>query len=222
MNLDAELALLCEAVYLTEWQDVERFIAPDWQLVAPLDVGNTEAMLCRRGAMCSALVFRGTEFSRGVLTDVLANFGSWTLWNGPGSVHAGYWGYVDTIYTAAREAARQVVGAPLYITGHSLGGAAASLYAARMAYDAEPHLIDGLVTFGSPKAFNAESCGVIKAPIRRHVVRGDFAPHWPVNPWLRHCAPAITHEPPSLRMSALARHWIGVYRTVLANEANVA
>ncbi len=222
MSLDAELALLSEAVYLTTWEDVERFIAPHWQLVAPLDVGNTEAMLCRRGADCSALVFRGTEFSRGVVTDILANFGSWALWDGPGSVHAGYWGYCSTIYEAAREAARQVIGAPLYVTGHSLGGAAASLYCARMAYDKEPHLIDGLVTFGAPKCFNPESCGVIKTPIRRHIIRGDFAPLWPVNPWLRHCAPPIIHEPPMNGMSFIARHWIGVYRTVLDSKDALA
>ena len=218
MTIDAELAMLSEAVYLPEWADVEAFIAPDWQLSVPFDMGNTEAMLCRRGASAAALVFRGTEFSRGVLTDVLANFGTWTLWEGPGSVHAGYYGYVRGVYSAAKAAVKSIAGAPLYVTGHSLGGAAAHIYAARIACDSDGHQIDAAVTFGAPKVFNAESCGVIPYPIRRHVIKGDFAPYWPVNPWLRHPCDPITHDPPSPGLSALQRHWIGVYRQVLARD----
>lgn len=221
MSLDAELAMLSEAVYLPHWADVEAFIAPDWQLSVPFDVGNTEAMLCRRGASAAALVFRGTEFSRGVLSDIAANFGTWSLWEGPGSIHAGYYGYVRWVYEAARLAAKAIAGAPLYVTGHSLGGAAAHIYAARMACDGEGHQIDGVVTFGAPKVFNRESCGSIPYPIRRHVVRGDFAPGWPVNPWMKHPCEAIVHEPMAPGMSSLERHWIGLssYRGVLLRDA---
>lgn len=215
MSIDAELALLSEAVYLETWANVEAFIAPEWQLVAPMDVGDTEAMLCRRGAEAAALVFRGTEFSRGSLSDIASNFGSWTLWEGPGSIHAGYYDYVRQVYETAKGHAKQIAGAPLYVTGHSLGGAAAHIYAARMALDPDGHVIDAVVTFGAPKVFNAESCGSIAAPIRRHVIRGDFAPKWPVNPWLCHPCDPIRHEPPEPGMSSVARHWIGAYRRVL-------
>jgi hypothetical protein len=221
VSIDSELAMLSEAVYLETWAQVEAFIAPDWQLVAPLESDHSEAMLCRRGASAAALVFRGTEFSRGVLSDVLANFGSWALWEGPGSLHAGYAGYVRLLYKAARTAVKPLAGAPLYVTGHSLGGAAAHVYAARMGCETDGHQIDAVVTFGAPKVFNGESRGCITAPIRRHIIVGDFAPKWPLNPWLRHPADPIIHEPTKPGMSPIARHWIGAYRDVLDKPAQV-
>lgn len=212
MNLDAELAMLSEAVYLPTWPEVEAAIAPHWQLAAPLDIGDTEGMLCRRGAECSALVFRGTEFSRGKLGDIAANFGTWTNWEGPGSIHAGYYRHVDTIFEAARHAAKQAAGAPLYMTGHSLGGISATVYTARIGLHSDGHAIDALVTFGAPKAFNPQASKVITVPSRRYVVSGDFAPRWPLNPWLRHHCPPITLEPPVPHMSPLKRHWTETYR----------
>lgn len=220
MNLDAELALLSEAVYLPTWEAVERMIAPHWQLAVPFEIGGTEAMICRRGADYTAFITRGTQFSEGKLSDIMANFGSWSLWEGPGSIHAGYFGHMRDLYAPARDALKRMAGAPCIVGGHSLGGAGAHVYAARNACDPEGHIIDAVVTFGAPKCFNRESCGVIQVPIRRYVIEGDFAPKWPVNPWVKHpsfCEP-LKRKPPTSGMSSVGRHWIGAYRTVLDRE----
>lgn len=208
MNLDAELAMLCEAVYLPEWADVEAFIAPDWQLAVPLDVANSEAMLCRRGAEAVALVFRGTEFSRGKIADLADNLGTFSAWSGPGGIHSGYARYLRRLYQPARKAAWHIAGAPLYVTGHSLGGAVATLFAALNQFDAEPVAIERTVTFGSPRPFNTEAKKALDFPITRHVGSNDLARHWPLNPWFCHYGKPEWHE---------CSHDIGLYRKAFGN-----
>lgn len=219
MNIDAELAMLAEAVYLPEWADVEAFIAPEWQLAFPLETDGSEAMVCRRGGDYVSLTFRGTQFSEGKLSDILANFGSWTLWEGPGSIHAGYHGYVTPIYAAAKTAMKRLAGARALVNGHSLGGAAAHNYAARIAFDPDGHHIDAVVSYGAPKIFNSESADCIPYPLRRYVMRNDFAPKWPLNPWTRQPeGPPLVLSPPRPRMSPFEQHWIQTYRTALASS----
>lgn len=181
-------------MYLPEWEDVERVINPEgWVLVAPLDIGNTEAMVCQKiGAATCALVFRGTEASRGNLWDLAQNVGTMAEWGGPGSVHSGYNNYVDKIFP---HAARHLEGAAeVYITGHSMGGAAATLYALKASL-LGAHNITALVTFGSPKCMNKEAAGSFpeQVPIRRYVNSFDLAVYWPLNPWFVHVAPPVKH-----------------------------
>lgn len=188
--MDRELALLSEAVYLPEWEDVEKAIAPYWQLVHPLDIANTEAMICRRGAEATALVFRGTEASRGNLWDIFQNIGTMAEWEGPGSVHSGYLKYVNRIYPYASKLLASLAGAPLFVTGHSMGGAAATLFAAKNSIGS-PVKVDALVTFGAPKCMNREAASILEAlPTRRYVNEFDLAVYWPLNPWfVHHCEP---------------------------------
>lgn len=216
MSLAKELAALSAAVYLPTWEEVERAIAPKWQLSVPLEAGNSEAMICRRGASATALIWRGTEFSNGEFQDVLTNLGSWAEWEGPGSIHSGYYSYVDKLYAKAKQHCKALAGAPLYVAGHSLGGAAAHIYGARIGQDSDWHIIDQIHSFGAPKAFNSESAGTIRAPLFRHVIQGDFAPKWPPNPWRKHPLGApLVYPPPRAGMSPLARHWIENYEAVV-------
>lgn len=216
MNLARELAQLSAAVYLPTWAEVEAAIAPDWQLAVPLEHRHSEAMICRRGAKLTALVWRGTEFSRGSIRDVLSNFGSWVEWEGPGSIHSGYYNYVAPLYEEAKRQCAALAGAPLYVAGHSLGGAAAHIYAARLGQELDDYFLDGVVSFGAPKAFNWESARAIDVPLSRYVMRGDFAPKWPINPWRRqpHGAPLVL-EPPRPGMNPLEQHWIESYIAAL-------
>jgi hypothetical protein len=226
MTIHAELALLSEAVYLPTWPEVEAAIGPDWQLVVPMDIGDVEGMLCRRGAEASALVFRGTEFTRGVLEDVGANFGPLDAWEGPGAIHRGYARYVGTIYEAALQAASEAAGAPLYITGHSLGGAMATLFSARADYTGR---LSGFqtVSFGAPRCFNREAAKAMQElPVTRYCIQGDPAPLWPLNPWMAHSEPAVTLPMASLGLhdglGLLSTHSIEAYRLALEELAEAA
>lgn len=186
--LDSELALLSEAVYLPEWGDVEKAIASTgWKLVAPMDISNTEAMVCRKGKVYS-IIPRGTEASRGNLWDIFQNIGTMAEWEGPGSVHSGYNNYVNKIFGPASwimRDAEKVVAA-----GHSMGGAAATLYALKAKWLGMP--ITELVTFGSPKCMNKAAAATLESlPIRRYANKFDLAIRWPLNPWFVHPCPYI-------------------------------
>lgn len=69
---------------------------------------------------------------------------------------------------------------PLFITGHSLGGAMATIVAGLIAEDGGN--IEGLYTFGSPRVGNADFCGAMNMKVLNHyriVNNNDFVTRVP-------------------------------------------
>ncbi|MEQ1533939.1 MAG: lipase family protein [Sideroxydans sp.] len=91
----------------------------------------------------AVLVFRGTEADafNDIITDL--KIGEVGLPNGKIETHLGFNKALDSIWPEIK-AALQHIDAALYFTGHSLGGALATLAAAR-------HRPSALYTFGSPR-----------------------------------------------------------------------
>ena len=156
----------------------------------PFDHAGSQGMLVQ-GLGIATLVFRGTEASGGSVSDLLSNFGVPVRWAGAGRAHSGYDAHFSMIrYTARLLAERVPSDVPLYVTGHSMGGALATLYAAWVGSGGpEDHGLRALVTFGSPKALSREGSSTIACEIRRETNAYDFAPHWPPVPGLAHTAP---------------------------------
>jgi hypothetical protein len=109
---------------------------------------DTQAMLLevKSHVPFAVLVFRGTEQNiKDVVMDL--TLGKLSLGQGKIDVHEGFKQALDSVWDEI-EAALQQLYCPIFFTGHSLGGALATLAAAR-------HPPTALYTFGSPRVGNA-------------------------------------------------------------------
>jgi len=145
----------------------------------PITHAGSECMLVRN-ANIAYLVFRGTEASKGSLSDIFSNVGRPRSWAGQGLAHSGYDHHFAMIRAQARNRAEMVETAtPLHIVGHSLGGVLATMYASWVGSGGpDDHKIMSLISFGAPKALSKAAVATIKAPTHRYTNRYDFAPHW--------------------------------------------
>jgi triacylglycerol lipase len=108
---------------------------------------------------CLVIAFRGSETN---IFDPVAFFKDWFLtdfnyrlvdvrWGGPrAKVHAGFRGALDSVYNVILNYLRDTErNKPLYITGHSLGGALATLLTYRLRAEGEWTNLK-MFTFGAP------------------------------------------------------------------------
>ena len=128
--------------------------------------GSTQAFVARHATLPIAVVsFRGTEPDkwRDVLVDSrawktpLADQGWPAAW---GSIHRGFFEAFESIGEVLRGKLAELEGKPvgIWITGHSLGGALATVMAAellRQMEDGAHYDLRGVYTFGSPRVGNA-------------------------------------------------------------------
>lgn len=144
---------------------------------------DTQLFIAHNGSAV-VMAFRGTEKFKDWLTNAGIEFR-----NTPhGRVHKGFDKALDSVWsqiTKALEKAHQY-GQPLWITGHSLGGALAVLAAARLALDIDQSIyksINGLYTFGQPRvgdrAFMNALDDEIKPRYFRFVNDNDIVPRVP-------------------------------------------
>tara|TARA_R100000030_G_scaffold100908_1_gene95247 strand:- start:1633 stop:2397 length:765 start_codon:yes stop_codon:yes gene_type:complete len=107
------------------------------------------------------LAFRGTE--PGELSDIKADLNAIQRDSkaGKGDVHSGFAKEVDKVFQNLEMPTREEMGdKPLYVTGHSLGAAMATIACHRLQHEPglmagklqNPYKIAGLYTYGSPRA----------------------------------------------------------------------
>ena len=135
---------------------------------------GTQAMLTTRPGEFSVLAFRGTEKDRhDILKDLDARFYD----TADGKAHRGFVTAFEGMETSIRSALEELdkahPGMPLFITGHSLGGAVAA--AATQDLE-EEHLVAACYTFGSPRIGTAEWSESVKSPMYRVVNGADGVP----------------------------------------------
>lgn len=137
-----------------------------------------------KGAQCHAvwnkeeyvLAFRGTEPTE--LSDILADLNvvprsSMTY----GLVHSGFRGEVDKFWTALRIHQKDHREKTFYITGHSLGGAMATIATSRFE---EFTKVELLTTFGSPRVGTSKFVKHIETPHMRFVNNNDIVTKVPL------------------------------------------
>lgn len=127
------------------------------------------------------LAFRGTEITKAkdILTDINAK-----LVNGlGGKIHQGFcvalsYVWTDVWNTLKKERASRA----LWVTGHSLGGALATLAVAKLLQE-QHQLVNGLYTFGSPRVGNGRFADKFDEDFKKYAYRfvndNDAVPHVP-------------------------------------------
>lgn len=147
----AEMSLLA---YERDVDTVRRQVCQGWffQDVKFYDDQKTTQALLVTGARVAVLAFRGTEPKEIAdwLTD--SKFAPKPWDPGFGNVHEGFAGALETVFPAIRRELESLRGSgrSLYVTGHSLGAALATLLAARLAAQ-QTYPVQGVYTFGSPR-----------------------------------------------------------------------
>lgn len=167
--------------------------APVWRPVH-VDAFDTPAFsgFAASDGRAAYLVFRGTrhrldcrESFVDTLRAWLANLDFAQVEEGPGRVHRGYARELDQVGDAdlvamARDHAAG--GKPLYVTGHSAGGALATLAARRLHAAGVP--VRAAVVFSAPRVGDRAFARGYPLPLVRIEHRHDLIPHLPLPPSL--------------------------------------
>jgi triacylglycerol lipase len=145
-----------------------------------LEVGTAGFVVA--GDEIIAIVFRGTENELDWKTNVRA---AWVVLQGGVRVHTGffqaYWPIRDKLF-ATVEKLLKAKPRPIYVTGHSLGGALATMATAELANHQEREVRDSIAacyTFGSPRVGDRTFDQYVKVPLYRVTNGVDVVPAVP-------------------------------------------
>lgn len=134
-----------------------------------IDIGGTQ-VLFYNGSDRVVIAFRGTEINpTDIFTDVYAFFNK-------DGVHSGFHNAYDKVHDEIVSVIDNWDDKEIYLTGHSLGGALATLAASRLE---RPNLM-ACYTFGSPRVGDADMDSKTKCPVYRFVNHHDVVPRLPI------------------------------------------
>lgn len=143
-----------------------------FQLLRTFAADGTEAFLAANDKM-AILAFRGTECddARDILADLRVRFYRPDVSSKKkGKIHTGFNGAYAKIEVELEAAVDALDGLPLYITGHSLGGAVATVAARENRHDN----VAAVYTFGCPRVGCGDLEIDLKVPVYRVVYRTDL------------------------------------------------
>ena len=137
-----------------------------------IDIDGAQVHLVRNGSEVG-VCFRGTEPSE--ISDILADLKAWpTKSETDGWVHTGFKDELDKVWSVVLEYVTKYKEKDLYICGHSLGGAMATLCASRLPQTKH------LYTFGSPRVGTCSFVKNMKVPHTRCVNNNDIVTSVPL------------------------------------------
>jgi len=150
-----ELALCADYAYAPERECIQRLLETGFPDVKVYDFASTFSYVADDGKNI-LIGYRGTAD----LDDLLSDADIRLIRHGYAAVHAGFWRYTMRTWP---QMARRIAGIPsgrqVYFTGHSLGAAACTLAAHRLATvierDKLAHRVAGVYLYGSPKVGGA-------------------------------------------------------------------
>lgn len=168
-----------------EWQKLKKSLEQiGWELLGTISVNATQAYVACNEEF-AILAFRGTEADR--MADIKADADAvQTTCPTGGRVHSGFKEQYDDVERQVEELLdpedpldrEKIEGKPLFITGHSLGGAVATMATRRLS---DKYKIAACYTYGSPRIGTEEWVTQIKSPIYRIVNSADPVPTVPLS-----------------------------------------
>ncbi|MCV6609457.1 MAG: lipase family protein [Amphritea sp.] len=134
--------------------------------VTGYDNSSAQAMLVEHEEYL-AVVCRGTDEWKDWIDNIRA-FPQQALF---GEFHRGFWESVEDLWPGINNdlvQARKIKARPLFIAGHSLGGAMASIIAAKLIHEDRP--FTSVYTFGQPRAMTRDTARIfnVEAGTRHH------------------------------------------------------
>jgi triacylglycerol lipase len=131
-----------------------KFKAIGCTIVEFFDIDNAQAYLLKNNDGIHVLSFRGTEVTEP--SDILADLKSGKNIEAiGGKIHVGFKGEINKLWPVIEKAVANIDS--LYVTGHSLGAAMATIASGRM-----QSKVLALITFGSPRVGNKEYVNSLK------------------------------------------------------------
>jgi triacylglycerol lipase len=128
---------------------------------------------------------------------------------GVGKVHIGFRTYTDKVWP---QVMWHVKGTRekkyLWLTGHSLGAAMATLMARRFALDKTLPIPTALFTYGSPRVGNRTYINAFNKLVQHHrwVNAGDIVTKVPMSPWYYHCG--TRHHIKAPKKATIHKSWL--------------
>jgi hypothetical protein len=134
---------------------------------------DTQAFLAKSNDGYAVLAFRGTEVSK--REDMLIDAKAMKVSVLEGRIHGGFRIAYDSVAKDIERSVLKLKDIPLYITGHSLGAALATVATQRLEHHlAIREMIAACYTFGSPRVGDSHYDMEFKAPIYRVVNTTDI------------------------------------------------
>ncbi|VAW53621.1 hypothetical protein MNBD_GAMMA06-260 [hydrothermal vent metagenome] len=147
----------------------------EFTLVDVFNTEGTQAFLASSDTYgMNVLAFRGTEAD---IKDIKADLNGVTIEINGATIHSGFYNAFNYVKKDVETALQSLSsnGYPLYVTGHSLGGALALLATKFLASDS----LGACYTYGSPRVASSLFGDDIKTPIYRIVNAADLVPRVP-------------------------------------------
>lgn len=169
-----------KAILATFQTDFARLGLVDFERLVDADVGTAGFVVANQELI--VVVFRGTEDLLDWRTNIKL---AWIALQGGVKVHTGFFQAYWPVRKAMFDKVRALIQAkprPVYVTGHSLGGALAVMATAELANHDEAAVRDSIAacyTFGCPKVGDRSFDQYVKVPLYRITNGVDLVPTVP-------------------------------------------
>jgi triacylglycerol lipase len=163
------------------------------------------------------VAFRGTESIGNALTDLETALIRQAIF--PGLVHYGFSRAAEAVYPTVRALLTTLDRRlPIWVTGHSLGGAMASLVAHRLAHEGFP--VRAIYSYGSPRPGDRHFRAAYRLPNYRFVNDNDLVPHLPLRWCYRHVG-LLKLLTPDGGLLEEVQHWKAKKRALVKHAKHV-